>query len=151
MSAQYYPNSGAYHPGTNATHAPADGYAPDGEYAPHANEVYTSVPADQYDTGSESYVTAGADQYPTANTGGQYGYAGQPVQPGQSPQPGQTGQPGPPGQPAHVQQFSFENPVYRFWVSSDGISRRVIQENITAFLGADARVKPGPGVGDDAV
>jgi hypothetical protein len=149
MSGQYYQSSGVYHQGTNVTHAPAEAYAPDGDYMQHGNEVYTSTPSDQYDTGSESYVTAGADQYPPTSVAGQYGYGGPP---GQSPvPPGQSPQPGQPGQLAQAPQFSYDNPNWRFWVSSEGISRRIIQENISAFLGANARVMPGPGKGDDLV
>jgi hypothetical protein len=40
---------------------------------------------------------------------------------------------------------------YRWWIPSDGIRRDVIQADIQRYLGQDALVKPGLGIGQDAV
>jgi hypothetical protein len=132
MSGPYgYPSTGTFPPGTNS-YATAEGYGGVDEHGHHTtSEHYATGGADEYDNdGSEQYGDTASHQYAAPVAGAPYSSAGQPVQ---------------------TLPFSGDEPVYRFWIPADGISRWIIQNNITAFLGRNARVIQGPGNGKNAV
>jgi hypothetical protein len=45
----------------------------------------------------------------------------------------------------------INKPNYRWWVPAEGIGRHVIQDEIRRYLGPDALVKPGQGMGENMV
>ena len=58
--------------------------------------------------------------------------------------------------PAQLSGYQHENPSlqgpnYRWWIPAEGISREVIAADIQRYLGPDALIKPGDGVGENEV